>query len=62
MMALEDWLLIGLVIYVVVSLLHLKSFKNADIQAILKGFLFFVVLWPVALAWFLFGKHEKDEK
>lgn len=59
-MLLRQYLIFGLLFYAVVALLRWRSFKDADIGGILRGVLFGVVLWPVAMLYMLFAPQKDD--
>jgi hypothetical protein len=56
---LEIYLKLGLVFYGAICVANASSFKGASAFEILKGFLFGVVTWPLALAWVMY-KFFKD--
>lgn len=56
---LEIYLKLGFILYGTMCLVNWRSFKGASALEILKGFLFGVVTWPLALAWVMY-KFFKD--
>lgn len=60
-MLMRQYLLIGLIFYIIIAILRYKSFKNADIAGLFRGILFGIVFWPLAMIMTLMSMPKKDE-
>lgn len=58
MILLKAYIIFGAWFYLYMAVTNIHTFKDADYKSILRGLLFGLLLWPLALYWIVLWLHR----